>query len=129
MTFRATSRGFTLLELLVVLSVVALTAGLTLPSASRWIDATRERGWRDDLSAALTALPVRAFQRGAPIVLDAGAVRQLSTDMPADVKVELSEPLRYGASGAAGGGELGLRVGSGKHEMWKIEPITGFVKR
>lgn len=128
MTQRSNATGFTLLELLVVLSIVALTAGLMLPSASRWIDATRERGWRDDLRAGLTALPVRAFQKGEPMVLDADAIRALAPSVPDSVQIKLSKSLAYSANGVAGGVELTLRPQGGKPEVWIVEPITGLVK-
>ncbi len=111
-----------------MLAIVALTAGLMLPSASRWIDATRERGWRDDLRAALSSLPMRAFQQGVPTVLDPAAIRLLVPDLPASLEIKLSAPLRYGANGVAGGAEITLRSGPGKQEIWVVEPVTGLVK-
>ncbi|MBT9455982.1 MAG: prepilin-type N-terminal cleavage/methylation domain-containing protein [Burkholderiaceae bacterium] len=128
MTHRPHGAGFTLLELLVVLSIVALTAGLMLPSASRWIEAARERGWRDDLRAGLMALPVLAFQKGEPMVLDADAIRALAPSVPDSVQIRLSKSLAYSANGVAGGVELTLRPPGGKPEVWIVEPITGLVR-
>jgi len=128
MTHRPNAAGFTLLELLVVLSIVALTAGLMLPSASRWIEATRDRGWRDDLRARLTALPVRAFQKGESMVLDADAIRELAPSVPNTVQIKLSKSLTYSANGSAGGVELTLRAQGGQPEVWTVEPITGLVR-
>ena len=71
-------KGFTLLELLVVLSIVAMAAGLMVPSASRWMSAARERAWQQELRAELAALPMRAFRRGEPLELDALAFRALA---------------------------------------------------
>jgi len=128
MTHRPNAAGFTLLALLVVLSIVALTAGLMLPSASRWIEATRDRGWRDDLRAGLTALPVRAFQKGESMVLDADAIRELAPSVPNTVQIKLSKSLTYSANGSAGGVELTLRAQGGQPEVWTVEPITGLVR-
>jgi len=118
-------RGFTLLELLVVLVLVALAASLTAPAAGRWLLAARERAWQDELRAQLQSQPLRAFHEGRARHLDAPALRALVPDMPAEVALELSAPLNYGPSGAAGGGELRLKRTGLPTLVWRIEPITG----
>lgn len=123
--------GFTLLELLVVLSIVAMTAGLVLPSTSRWIAAARERAWQQELRAQLAALPMRAFQTGEPLELDAPALRKLLGDadaLPASVQLELSAPLRYSAAGvAAGATTVRVRDADDHEQTWSIAPMTGRV--
>ncbi|WP_416234784.1 prepilin-type N-terminal cleavage/methylation domain-containing protein [Paucibacter sp. PLA-PC-4] len=120
--------GFTLLELLVVLTIAALSIGFALPSAVRWIAAVQERGWRDDLRVTLQGLPVRAFQRGEALELDESALRQLQPDLPADIELTLDRPLRYSAVGVASGGSLSFRgKGSSRAERWRIEPVSGRV--
>ncbi|MDN3920972.1 prepilin-type N-terminal cleavage/methylation domain-containing protein [Roseateles violae] len=122
------SRGFTLLELLVVLTIAALSIGFVLPAASRWIAAVQERGWRDDLRAALQGLPVAAFRQGAVLELDAPALRALLPDLPAELEFSLEQPLRYSAMGVASGGRLSVRSKpGGRAEVWQIEAVTGRV--
>lgn len=122
------SRGFTLLEILVVLVLVSLTVGLVAPAGSRWLAAARERGWRDDLRAQLTSQPLRAFQEGRALQLDALSLRELVPDMPADVAIELSAPLRYGPTGAAGPAEIRLRRPGVPVEVWRIKAVTGEIQ-
>ncbi|WIT09968.1 type II secretion system protein [Paucibacter sediminis] len=120
--------GFTLLELLVVLSIVAMTAGLILPSTSRWIAAARERAWQQELRAQLAALPMRAFQSGEPLELDASALRSLlEDDLPASVQLELSAPLRYSAAGVAAAATVRAKDDEGRGRVWTIAPMTGRV--
>jgi len=119
--------GFTLLELLVVLSIVAMTAGLILPSTSRWIAAARERAWQQELRAQLAALPMRAFQSGEPLELDAPALRGLLTDLPASVQLELSAPLRYSAAGVAAAATVRAKGDEGREQVWTVAPMTGRV--
>jgi type II secretory pathway pseudopilin PulG len=117
-----------LLELLVVLTLVALTMGMVLPIGARWVDAVRERGWRGDLYAALAALPLRSFNLGQAQTLDARALRALVADAPGDLEIKLAAPLRYSATGIAEGGKVQLRVSANaQFETWTVEPITGRV--
>lgn len=127
MNARKQQQGFTLLEMLVVLLLLALTTGIVAPRASRWLDAAQERGWRADLKARIEMLPVRAFLSGEAMTLD---IRQLTQDLPGQsggVELRLKAPLRYSASGAAVGGELELVRGDVR-ERWVIEPISGAVR-
>ncbi len=119
------ARGFTLLEILVVLVLVALAAGFTAPAAGRWLDAARERAWQDELRAQLRSQPLRAFHAGQSVRLDAQALRALVPGLPADVEIELSAPLSYGPSGAAAGAELRIRRPGAVTQVWRIEPLTG----
>jgi len=121
--------GFTLLELLVVLSIVAMTAGLILPATSRWIAAARERAWQQELRAQLAALPMRAFQAGEPLELDAPALRGLLAELPATAQIELSAPLRYSAAGVAVAATVRVKDAKegGRELVWSIAPVTGRV--
>lgn len=117
--------GFTLLELLVVLLLLGLAAGMVAPNASRWLDAAQERGWRADLKAHLEALPVRAFLAGETLTIDAEKLRK-AVPQPVGIRLSLDTPLRYGASGMAVGGTIELQQGSYR-EVWRIRPISGEV--
>jgi prepilin-type N-terminal cleavage/methylation domain-containing protein len=65
-------RGFSLLEMLVVLVLMGLAAALVAPSLSRTADRVREAGDRDDVRRLLMALPAMARQQGAAIRIAAG---------------------------------------------------------
>ena len=121
-------RGFTLLEILVVLVLVSLTVGLVAPATSRWLAAARERGWQQDLRAQLTDQPLRAFREGRALQLDAAAVRQLVPDLPSDVVIELSAPLRYGPTGGASASDITLRRPGAPALKWRVVAMTGEVQ-
>lgn len=123
------TQGFTLLELLVVLLLVALVAGLAAPASMRALDAARERGLLTDLEAVLESLPIRAFASGQVLELDAAALRAELPDLPTDWQVTLSAPLAYGSSGVARGGQLSVQVPGREPVRWEIEALTGHVQK
>jgi prepilin-type N-terminal cleavage/methylation domain-containing protein len=118
--------GFTLLEMLVVLALMALATGIALPRAAGWLDAVQERGWRADLRAYIEAMPVRAFLSGEEVRLDAPAVLAAVPGAPSSLQLSLAEPLTYSATGAASGGRLLFKRGTVR-EAWIVEPVSGRV--
>jgi prepilin-type N-terminal cleavage/methylation domain-containing protein len=126
---RCRGRGFTLLEVLVVLALVALLVGTVAPAMSRWLDSARERGWRSDLESVLRAQPVLAFRAGAAVAVTDKALRSAMTEAPDDLVIELPQPLRYSAAGVAEGGELRVARRGQLPERWRVLPVTGDVQR
>lgn len=120
-------RGFTLLELLVVLALVALVTGLVAPAVLRGLESARERGLAADVRTLLQGLPVRAFQSGNGLEIDAAALRRLVPDLPGDWHLEVDPPLRYGPTGVAAGGAVRL-VAPGRDAMaWQVTAVSGEV--
>jgi prepilin-type N-terminal cleavage/methylation domain-containing protein len=124
----ATQRGFTLLELLVVLALVALVAGLVAPVASNAMVAARERAVLAELNALLEGLPVRSFRAGTAQSYSGEALRQLLPDMPAGWSVDLVAPLRYSDSGVASGGVVRLLAPGRPAQTLRVLPVSGEVQ-
>jgi prepilin-type N-terminal cleavage/methylation domain-containing protein len=118
-------RGFTLLELLVVLLLTALVTGLAVPNAQRWLSGARERVWRAELRDALRALPTAARQQGDDLVVDVDALRRRVPGLPADVLLRLDAPLRYRANGVAVAGRLDIVRPGQPVESWQVLSLTG----
>ena len=115
------ARGFTLLELLVVLLLVALAAGLVGPPMARALDSARERGVAADLHAALEGLGVRAFQRGTALAVDGPALKAMLPDLPTGWRVEVSPGmLQYGPTGVSSGGEVRLIAPGRAAVAWRV---------
>jgi prepilin-type N-terminal cleavage/methylation domain-containing protein len=120
-------RGFTLLELLVVLALVALLTGLVVPSAWRAIEGARERGVANDVQVLLEGLPVQAFGKGQALSLDASALAGRLPGLPAGWNLKVDAPLNYGPNGVAAGGAVQL-VADGRVALaWRVEPVSGLV--
>jgi len=117
--------GFTLLELLVVLTLVAAAVGMVLPATVRSVDAARDRAWQQSLSNALASLPLKAFHSGQSLTLSADDARELVVDLPDNVRLELSAPLRYSAQGVASGGWVLALRDQQPARRWRIAEISG----
>lgn len=70
---RGRPRGFTLLELLVVLALLGLTVALVGPALQRTYDGLVRSSARDEVQRALETLPLRVRESGARLTLDPGA--------------------------------------------------------
>lgn len=121
---RRVHRGFTLLELLVVLALMAMLTGLVAPALLRGLASAQERALRADVHQLLQGLPVRAFQSHAGLEIDATALRRLVPELPADWHLELDSPLRYGPTGVAGGGVVRLLVPGRDTTTWRVIAVS-----
>jgi prepilin-type N-terminal cleavage/methylation domain-containing protein len=121
-------RGFTLLELLVVMALVALVAGLVAPVASNALLASRERATLSDLHALLEGLPVRSLRAGTAQSYSGETLRQLLTDMPQGWVLDAPIPLIYSDSGVASGGTVRLVAPGRPALVLRVLPISGQVQ-
>lgn len=121
--------GFTLLEMLVVMAIIALGTGLVVPRISGWIERAEARSWRNELLGLLREQPFKAYAVGQEQVLDAEKLRKALPLLPAEVQLRMVKPLRYFADGTTSGGELLLLIPREAAESWKIEAVTGAVVR
>jgi prepilin-type N-terminal cleavage/methylation domain-containing protein len=121
--------GFTLLELVVVMALGALMVGVVVPAAQRGLAAAEERGMASDMGALLDSLPVRAFQRGETLVADERFLRGLLPGLPEDWRIVVPQPLRYGPTGVASGGEVRLLPSGRLPLAWTVQALNGTARR
>jgi prepilin-type N-terminal cleavage/methylation domain-containing protein len=119
-------RGYTLLELLVVMTLLGLLTGLAWPAVGRWVTAARERGMASDARAALAGLPVRTFIAGRGQIYSAEQLGKV-LGLPPEVRVRTAAPLAYSALGVASGGDVVLVLAGGRELRWVVAPVTGEV--
>ena len=125
---RLAQRGFTLVELVVVLALLALAAGIAAPAAVRGVAAARERGVRADVRVLLEGMPVRAVQSGSGLEVDSAALRRLVPELPAGWRLEVDQPLRYAPNGVAAGGAVRLLIPGRDPTTWRVAAVSGRVE-
>ncbi|HSH46570.1 MAG TPA: prepilin-type N-terminal cleavage/methylation domain-containing protein [Longimicrobiales bacterium] len=90
--------GFSLLELIVVLGLLATLLGAALPPALRWRDALAVRAARDEVVSALAWTRVAAVARGgARLVIEPSSGR-VRTETAGAARIHVDLARRYGVS-------------------------------
>jgi prepilin-type N-terminal cleavage/methylation domain-containing protein len=105
--------GFTLLEMLVVLALIAALVGLAAPSMGKMLDRFSEATTWRDVEASLNDLPYRTFATGRALVIDADNVRQFTPSLPADWKIVVVGAIRYRETGWCEGGRMTITNAEG----------------
>lgn len=125
---RSACLGFTLIEMLVVLSIIALVASVSVPLLRRPPESLRLEAAARTLAAALRASRAEAIARNADatLVLDAGqrtlqaggTVLHLDDDVSIEMKLAVPErqsatagAIRFFPDGMSSGGDIILRIG------------------
>lgn len=129
---RVPGRGFTLIEMLVVLAIVALVSALAFPAVDRTLDARRAVAAGEAVGRALKAARAEALRGGAAVTLDVNSLRTRSDEaapLPADAAIALTpQRIAFHADGSAIGGTARVETG-GRSFGWRIEGETGLVRR
>ena len=150
--FRRGAKGFTLLELLIVLALIGIASGFAVASVDKLAQKMEERKWQDRTRQALIALRNRASRTGvnvtAVVDVDPAQIRQLEgaesvavLKLPAGFKYELVSPLvttrvdlklkakmYFFADGAMDGPTFNLVSPQGRRYEFKLTKYTGQVR-
>ena len=108
------SYGFTLLEILVVLTIVGLLAGVALPQLRKMATSVERSSQRTNIKSAIEGLGYQAFVTGKPISLTAKGTPPESTgsdhplQLPSGWQIQILRPIRYAINGACSGGEISI---------------------
>lgn len=104
-------RGFSLLEMVVVLALMALAAGLAGPSAYRTFERWQRAERVDRVRGELAALPIVARQAGRDLWIGTEDGETLAS-LPQDAELTFDAPWRVRANGACDDAQGLLRIGS-----------------
>ena len=113
----AVARGFSLLELLIVLALLGLVSALVAPRLQRTYEAIASSGDRAEVYRQLERLPRLARLAGRAIVVPEGGAGALAAELalPEGWVVSPLEPLRIEANGLCRGGRVRI-LGAGTEE-------------
>lgn len=109
-------RGFTLLEMLLVLALMGLLGSLALPAFSRLTDSMRARSERSDVLAQVGTLAYRHYLLAQNSLLDndnwAKPLKdgKPALDLPPGWSAQIPSPIRFQFNGYCSGGVIILNA-------------------
>lgn len=140
---REVASGFTLLELIVALFVIALAVGIVVPVVGRSTETLRGRADVARFSAMLRHARDQAIstRRGHVVVVDVAGrkativaapdevrqTRALSPDLQVEARPPEALSVRFEPSGASTGGEFRLTSGTTRYRV-SVDALTGRVR-
>jgi type IV fimbrial biogenesis protein FimT len=141
----AQPRGFTLLELIVTMAIIAVVVGLAIPAVGRFTEGIRVRAEVAGFSALLRHARERAIvsQKPQAVVVDAAAHRisvraggpdgevRETRSLPEQLTVEATPPpaltVRFEPQGGSSGGDFRLASGAITYRI-TVDALTGRVR-
>ncbi len=114
--------GFTLLEVVVVLAIIATIAGVALPNFARMIESYAQKSTLGSITSELGRLSFKAYTQAKPVLLSPEAARALLPSLPADWQISVANPVAIQANGFCGGGDVTVTAKNGASWQVKLVP-------
>jgi prepilin-type N-terminal cleavage/methylation domain-containing protein len=113
-------RGFTLLEMLVVLALIGVMAGIALPNFSRFLDSFSVRNQWAGVERELADIPYQVFVSGSSFRFDSSSAGKRLTSLPEGWRVEVASHILYRYSGWCEGGRLAVVSAGGERRNYQL---------
>lgn len=98
-------KGFTLIEILVVLILLGLTSALVLPKFPAIYDRFKSRAEQDNFFQGLSVLSLKAYTEQKTIILNETSAPEL-LEIPNGWELNIEAPIIYKPNGLCLGGDL-----------------------
>lgn len=116
-------RGFTLLEMLVVLVILGMAAALVAPALSRTVERVAEAGAREQVARGIARLPLRVREQGVALRLEPGQPLRIDGQpWPDGWDVIAATPVVVAASGYCAGALWRVRTPGGSATWRSLAP-------
>lgn len=122
--------GFTLIEMLAVLTLVGLMSAVTLPAMQRWFDSVSQRAQVSEIAVQFQKLGARAALLAQTVEVGKSTWRDRLADgepalaLPEGWAVAGDGVVKYYQSGVCGGGSIELSGPQEKSVRLQIAPVS-----
>lgn len=123
-------QGFTLIEMLAVLTLAAMMAGIALPAMQKWFDSVSQRAQLTEVAMQFQRLAWRTALLSQTITLTKASWQEKlgdgepALDLPEGWSIVSDQPVTFFHGGVCGGGSVDLAGPQERKVRLQISPVS-----